>query len=99
MLQIGIVHLYKLGHTPGSKFAGPASSADGLEALKKEVQGLDRNNQLIYYCGCCPWGDCPNIRPAYKALRELGFKKIRVLYLPTNFTQDWAMKGFPVEKS
>jgi thiosulfate/3-mercaptopyruvate sulfurtransferase len=42
--------------------------------------------------------DCPNIRPAYQALREMGFKRIKLLSLPNNFTQDWQMKGFPVEK-
>lgn len=98
VLQIGIVHLYRLSHIPGSKYAGPASASDGLDALKKEAQGINRNSQLIYYCGCCPWADCPNIRPAYKVLRDMGFKKIKVLYLPQTLTQDWVMKGFPVEK-
>jgi thiosulfate/3-mercaptopyruvate sulfurtransferase len=99
VLQIGIVHLYRLSHIPGSKYAGPASASEGLDALKKEAQGISRDTQLVYYCGCCPWADCPNTRPAYKVLRQMGFKKIKVLYLPQNFTQDWVAKGFPVEKS
>lgn len=99
VLQIGIIHLYKMGHIPGSKYAGPASSAEGLDALKKQAQGLDRNTQVVCYCGCCPWADCPNTRPAYQALKELGFKKIRLLYLLNNFGQDWSAKGYPVEKS
>lgn len=98
VIQIGIARLYRLGHVPGSKYAGPASSAEGLDALKKQVQGLARSREVVFYCGCCPWGVCPNIRPAYKALREMGFTKIKVLHLPTNFTQDWATKGLPVEK-
>lgn len=98
VIQIGIVYLYRLAHVPGSKFAGPASSTEGVDALKKQVQDLARSTQVVCYCGCCPWGDCPNIRPAYKALSEMGFKKIKMLHLANNFSQDWATKGLPVEK-
>ena len=98
VLQIGVIHLYRLGHIPGSKYAGQAGTAAGLETLKKTVQDLPRTSEVVFYCGCCPMPDCPNIRPAYQALRELGFKKIKLLNLPNNFTQDWQMKGFPVEK-
>jgi thiosulfate/3-mercaptopyruvate sulfurtransferase len=98
VLQIGVVHLYKLAHIPGSKFVGMASEAEGIAFLKKEVEGLSRSKEIVCYCGCCPWDQCPNIRPAYKALREMGFTKIKMLHLPNTFTQDWAMKNFPVEK-
>jgi len=98
VLQVGIVHLYRLGHIPGSKYAGPANSAEGLDMLKKLVEGIPRSSQIVYYCGCCPWKDCPNIRPVHSALKELGFKKIRVLNLPNNFSEDWASKGLPTEK-
>lgn len=98
VLQIGVVHLYKLAHIPGSKFAGAASDTEGIALLKKEAEGLPRSKEIVCYCGCCPWDQCPNIRPAYKALREMGFTKIKMLHLPNTFTQDWAMKNFPVEK-
>jgi hypothetical protein len=98
VLQIGVIHLYRLGHIPGSKYAGMAGTPEGLETLKKTVQDLPRNSEVVFYCGCCPMPDCPNIRPAYQALRGLGFKKVKLLNLPNNFTQDWQMKGFPVEK-
>jgi hypothetical protein len=98
VLQIGVVHLYKLGHISGSKFAGMASAAEGIASLKKEVEGFPRDKAIVCYCGCCPWDHCPNIRPAYNALREMGFTKIKMLHLPNNFTQDWAMKNYPVEK-
>jgi hypothetical protein len=29
----------------------------------------------------------------------MGFKKIKMLYLPNTFGQDWSAKGYPVEKS
>jgi len=98
VVQIGIIHLFKLGHIPGAQYAGPASSAEGLEALKKLVANVPHSREVVFYCGCCPMPDCPNIRPAYQVLREMGFKRIKLLNLPTNFTQDWQMKGLPVEK-
>ncbi|HXG92855.1 MAG TPA: rhodanese-like domain-containing protein [Blastocatellia bacterium] len=98
VFQTGIIHLYKMGHIPGAKFAGPASSAEGLEKLRDAAKDISRSSEVVIYCGCCPWNDCPNIRPAYKALNEMGFKKVRVLYIPNNFGQDWTLKGLPVEK-
>jgi len=41
---------------------------------------------------------CPNIRPAYNALSGMGFKKVRVLVLPTSFAVDWADKDYPMQK-
>ena len=98
VLQVGISHLYRLGHIPGSRYTGPASSAEGLNLLKKLVQDMARNIEIVYYCGCCPWKDCPNIRPVHIALKEMGFKKIKVLNIPHNFSEDWAAKGLPTEK-
>jgi len=98
VLQVGVQRLYRSGHIPGSKYAGMASTPEGIASLKKEVQSSPRASEVVIYCGCCPWKDCPNIRPAYKALREMGFTKVKVLNLPANFTQDWAQRGFPVEK-
>jgi thiosulfate/3-mercaptopyruvate sulfurtransferase len=90
--------LYQGGHIVGSKFAGPGSKPEGLQALKHEVEGLLRDKQIVLYCGCCPWKDCPNIRPAFRAIQEWGFKDVRALYLPTNFRKDWIARGFPIEK-
>jgi hypothetical protein len=41
---------------------------------------------------------CPNIRPAFAALHEMGFTKVRVVSIPTNFKTDWIDKGYPTEK-
>jgi hypothetical protein len=59
---------------------------------------VPRSANLVIYCGCCPFDHCPNIRPAYKALHEMGFVHVRVLVLPTSFAADWVEKGYPVEK-
>ena len=52
---------------------------------------------IVLYCGCCPWGRCPNVGPAYKLLLDMGFTRVKVLYLADNFGADWVNKGFPVE--
>jgi hypothetical protein len=51
------------------------------------------------YCGCCPLDRCPNLRPAFTALHDMGFTHLRVLLIPTNFYTDWVKPGFPFEKS
>jgi hypothetical protein len=53
---------------------------------------------VVLYCGCCPLDKCPNLRPAFLALRDAGFARLRVLLLPNNFNADWVEKGYPVEK-
>jgi thiosulfate/3-mercaptopyruvate sulfurtransferase len=98
VLHIGVAFLFKGGHIPGSKYVGQASRTEGVEQLKKTVQEIPLNREIVLYCGCCPWKDCPNVGPAFKALREMRFTKVKVLYLPTSFTQDWVEKGLPVEK-
>lgn len=90
--------LYRNGHVPGASFHGPASTEQGLGDLKKWAEGLSRSTNLVVYCGCCPLDHCPNLRPAFEALREMGFTRLRVLILPNNFGTDWVEKGYPVEK-
>jgi len=90
--------LYPGGHIAGAKFAGPAAKQEGIEALKRAANGFSKDRQIVLYCGCCPWEKCPNIRAAFRVMRDLGFKEVKALYLPTNFQQDWIAKGFPIEK-
>ena len=89
--------LYKAKHITHASFAGPGSKVEGIEQLKKAVAGVDKNTEIVLYCGCCPMDRCPNVRPAYKALADLGYTKVRVLDIPTNTHTDWSSKGYPVE--
>lgn len=43
--------------------------------------------------------ECPNVRPAFTALRDMGFTHLRVLMLPNNFAADWVDKHYPVESN
>ena len=98
IIYVGFHTLFAGGHIPGATFHGSASTEQGLAELKKWADTLPRTASLVIYCGCCPFEKCPNIRPAFTALNGMGFKKLRVLVLPTNFATDWAAKGYPLEK-
>lgn len=90
---VGFGTLYRQAHIHGAEFHGPASTPDGLADLKRSAANLPRNREIVIYCGCCPFAHCPNIRPAFTALQEMGFKSIRVLVLETGLGQDWVEKG------
>jgi hypothetical protein len=98
ILYVGFRTLFEGGHVPGASFRGTASTENGLAELKKWLASQPRSTNLVIYCGCCPFDKCPNIRPAYAALHEMGFTHIRVLVLPTSFAADWVEKGYPMEK-
>ncbi len=98
VINIGFDFLYGQGHIPGSINAGPASNSNGLAKLKLALKNVPLNRNIVIYCGCCEWNECPNIRPAYKALVDLGYKNVKVLYLKNNFTRDWEKNGYPVSR-
>ena len=98
ILNFGPAVLFKREHVPGAKLIGPLSEPDGAKTLQKEVKNLGKDTEIVIYCGCCPWNVCPNVRPAFQVLQDMGFKKVKVLYLPNNFRQGWVNKGFPIQK-
>jgi thiosulfate/3-mercaptopyruvate sulfurtransferase len=98
VIHVGFNVLYRAAHITGSEYAGPGSKAEGIELLKKAVAGQAKDREILLYCGCCPWEKCPNIRPAFAALHEMGFSKVRVMVVPKDFKTDWDDKGYPTEK-
>ena len=95
LIQIGFKMLYDQSHIPGSIYAGPAFKQDGIEALKETLKNVDRNKNIVIYCGCCKWIDCPNIHPGFKAVKDMGFKNVKLLYLKNTFVINWVNKGYP----
>jgi hypothetical protein len=95
---VGFNRLYTSGHIKGAQNHGMAGNEVGLQELKTWASSLPRSTKLVIYCGCCPMDRCPNLRPAFTALHDLGFAKLRVLILPTDFAVDWAGKGYPYDK-
>ena len=98
IIHVGFNVLYRSSRLPGSVYAGPASKPEGIEDLKRAVAGQPKDRQIVLYCGCCPWDKCPNIRPAFALLHELGFKNVKALEIPENLKTDWIDKGYPTEK-
>ena len=98
IFQVGSHMLYAQAHIAGSEYAGAGSQTEGLSQLQTRVAPLPRNSFIVLYCGCCPWSRCPNVGPAFKLLRDLGFTNVKVLYIANNLGTDWVDKGYPVER-
>jgi|SRR6476661_2012877 len=80
---------------PHSLVAGPAQEKENVDKLTKELKAIDRNKEVVVYCGCCPYEHCPNVRPAVALLKELKFTHYKLLDLPHNMKTDWLDKGYP----
>jgi len=93
IFNIGVV-----GNIKGAKSFGAASEAANLEAFKKELSSLPKDASFVYYCGCCPFEKCPNIRPAFSLVKSMGFTNAKLLNLTTNLKTDWIAKSYPLAK-
>ena len=91
ILNIGVVE-----NIAGAKKLGAAEKKDNLQKLNKTLKSLPKNSLVVIYCGCCPFDKCPNIRPAFKMMKEMGFSNGKLLNLPVNLKQDWINKGYPM---
>ncbi len=98
LIQVGFNVLYVQARIPESEYIGPASNPDAVRQLHKRVEALPRTQPIVLYCGCCPWNECPNIKPAFKELGTMGFKNVKMLYIAHNFGEDWVGKNYPVAK-
>ena len=98
LLHVGFPVLYRASHIPGSIYAGPGSKPEGIEELKKALKGQPKNRAIVLYCGCCPWDKCPNMRPAFAALREMGYTNVKAMVVPENLKTDWTDKGYPIDR-
>jgi hypothetical protein len=92
--------IYSIGFGEGIKnsiIEGPAKDSVNLLKWKKDLEKLPRDTSIVIYCGCCPFVHCPNIRPAFKLLNEMGFTNQKLLDLSHNLKADWLDKGYPVK--
>ena len=97
ILSVAFAVLYRNRHLPNAVDAGPGSKPEGIDLLKKAVAHLSKDADIVVYCGCCPMVRCPNTRPAYRTLKDMGFTHVRVLNIPTNMHTDWFSKNYPSE--
>jgi len=98
VIHVGFDVLYRSSHIAGTQYAGPATAPKGVADLKKAVAGQPKDRDIVLYCGCCPMDKCPNIRPAFEVLHQMGFTHVRVLSIPVNLKTDWIDKGYPTDK-
>lgn len=96
--HVGPAVLFRSAHVPGAVHLDEGGTSEGLSAVERWLAPLERSTDLVLYCGCCPYNNCPNIRPAFSRATALGFTRVRVLDLPTTLKADWTDLGLPVER-
>lgn len=84
------------GKIKGSIEIGGTGDAANLKKLKEQAAKLPKNASIVIYCGCCPFANCPNIRPAFQALSQMKFTNHKLLNIPKNLKVDWIDKGYPM---
>jgi hypothetical protein len=90
---------YRSRHIAHAIFAGPGDKPEGIELLKAAASVFSKDEIIVIYCGCCPLNKCPNVRPAYTALKESGFRHVRVLDVMTDMESEWYRRGYPSESA
>lgn len=93
-----ILDIGSFGGIKNSVRIGPAREKANLDRLKEMVTKYPKDADIVIYCGCCPFKDCPNIRPAFNVLKEMNYANAKLLNLPHNLKTDWADKGYPMSK-
>ena len=84
------------GLIKGSVEIGAVQEKENLEKFKRMLLNTPKEKSIVIYCGCCPFENCPNIRPAFELLKELKFTNHTLLNLPNNLKVDWIDKGYPM---
>jgi hypothetical protein len=77
---------------------GETRFSDNFDKLNEILKSIDKKDQIILYCGCCPFEHCQNIRPAFSLLNDLGYKNHSLLNLSNNIKTDWIDLGYPTKK-
>lgn len=82
----------------GSIDIGMTKEKANLDKLKKQLDKLPKNENIIIYCGCCPFEHCPNIRPAFNLLNKMKFTNHKLLNMPHNIKIDWINYNYPINQ-
>src|SRR3546814_4197018 len=61
----------------GSLDVGQTREEQNLEKLRTLQSDNAKDEEIVLYCGCCPFVKCPNIRPALSLLIEMGVTTAR----------------------
>ena len=91
-----IINIGPAGSIKGSIKIGPTNDRDNLDKLKNLLSKEDKNRTVVIYCGCCPFKNCPNIRPAFLLLQKMKFTDPKLLNLSNNLKIDWINHQYPM---
>jgi len=76
---------------------GPAKDKENLKKLKTLLSEEKKDKNIVIYCGCCPFQNCPNIRPAFELLNKMKFTNHKLLNMPHNLKADWINFNYPMQ--
>jgi rhodanese-related sulfurtransferase len=74
---------------------GSVKEEDNMVKFKTHLSKLSKDANIVVYCGCCPFENCPNVRPAVATLKDMQFSNYKLLNLERNVKTDWLDKGYP----
>ena len=96
ILQVGFQVLYKSKHIPGSIYAGPASTPEGLNALKQAARTLPEECGHLHLLRLLPDRQVPEYSSRICRPESHGLYHLHVVMLSTSFGKDWAAHAYPV---
>lgn len=79
----------------GSVDIGSTQEKENIKKMKSYLKNVPKDKEVIIYCGCCSFDKCPNIRPGFNVLKDMGFKNTKLLNLPKNIKVNWIDKNYP----
>ena len=92
-----IYNIGPLAEIKGAISIGSTMNKAAMDKLKKALTNVPKDKMVVIYCGCCPFRNCPNIRPAFNLLKEQGYKNVKLLNLRQNLKVDWTDWGYPMD--
>jgi thiosulfate/3-mercaptopyruvate sulfurtransferase len=92
-----IINIGPSGLIKGAVDIGPTQDQENLIMLKKFLSDKGPEEEVVVYCGCCPFKDCPNIRPAFYLINQMNFVNAKLLDINQNLRVNWIENGYPLE--
>jgi len=93
-----ILNIGPAGAIKNSIKIGATNEKENLDKLKDILLKESKDKMIVIYCGCCPFKNCPNIRPAFELLTKMNFTNAKLLSLFNNLKMDWINQGYPMNK-
>src|SRR6266542_2115672 len=75
---------------------GPTHEKQNLNKLNELLSKEKKDREIVIYCGCCPFKNCPNIRPEFSILNSMKFINTKLLDLLHNLKADWINYNYPI---